>query len=49
MKIKHISLKISENTFRNLKDIADRNERSVLAQVRWIIKQYILNNLRKVQ
>ena len=46
MKIKHISLKLDENTFINLKDIADRNERSVLAQVRWIVKQYIRNNAR---
>ena len=47
MGLKHISLKIDENTFNNLKDIANRNERSVLAQVRWIVKQYILNNLRR--
>ena len=49
MKLKHISLKINENTFNDLKELANRSERSVLAQVRWIVKQYIRNNLRKVQ
>tara|TARA_Y100001951_G_C11120331_1_gene172412 strand:- start:167 stop:310 length:144 start_codon:yes stop_codon:yes gene_type:complete len=47
MALKHISLKLDENIFKDLKDIAERNERSVLAQVRWIVKQYILNNLRR--
>ena len=49
MKLKHISLKINEKIFNDLKELASRNERSVLAQVRWIVKQYIRNNLRKVQ
>ena len=49
MKIKHISLRINEKIFNDLKELANRNERSVLAQVRWIVKQYIRNNLRKVQ
>ena len=49
MKLKHISLKINEKIFNDLKELANRNERSVLAQVRWIVKQYIRNNLRKVQ
>jgi len=47
MALKHISLKLDESIFKDLKDIAERNERSVLAQVRWIVKQYIHNNLRR--
>ena len=46
MGLKHISLKLDRDTFNDLKAIAVINERSVLAQVRWIVKQYIRNNAR---
>ena len=48
MSLKHISLKIDKDTFNDLKAIAVINERSVLAQVRWIVKQYIRGKMRKV-